>query len=60
MVWIKNSRHLLPIGKCDSHEAVGGLCRRDGLQPVVDGIPIATMTAISADTITGRTHHDAH
>jgi hypothetical protein len=58
MAWEENGRHFLPIGRGESHETIGGLCRRSGLPPVVDGTAIAIMTAMSADTITEGKHHD--
>ena len=44
MVWAKNSRHVLPIGRCELHEAVGGLCRGRVPPHVVDGITIAPVS----------------
>jgi hypothetical protein len=44
-VWVENARHVLPIGRCESREIVGSLCR--GFVPlnVVDGITIAPVSA---------------
>ena len=50
MEWAENDRYFLPIGRCELHETIIGLCRRSVLPPVVDGIEIATMAAMLADT----------
>ena len=45
MVWGENSRHVLPIGRCESYEAVGGLCRSRVHLHAVNGITIAPVSA---------------
>jgi hypothetical protein len=45
MEWVENSRHVLPIGRCESREAIGGLCRGRVPLHVVDGITIAPVSA---------------
>jgi hypothetical protein len=45
MVWVENNRHVLPVGKCESYEAVGGLCRSRIPPRAVDGITIAPVLA---------------
>jgi hypothetical protein len=55
MAWVENSRQFLPIGRGESHEAVGGLCR-SGVPPhAVDGITIAP---VSADEKPEEEFHD--
>jgi hypothetical protein len=45
MLWVEISRHILPIGRCKSREAVRGLCRGHVPPYVVDGITIAPVSA---------------
>jgi hypothetical protein len=46
MAWVENSRQFLPIGRGESHEAVGGLYRsRVPPHAVDDGITIAPVSA---------------
>jgi hypothetical protein len=44
-VWVENSRHVLPIGRCESRESVGSLCRGFVSLQRVDGITIAPVSA---------------
>ena len=45
MRWVENDRHVLPIGRGESHEAVGGLCRILTHPHVAIGITIAPVSA---------------
>ena len=42
---VENNRHVLPIGRCESHEAVGSLCRILAHPHVANGIMIAPVFA---------------
>ena len=55
MAWVENSRQFLPIGRCESHEAVGSLCRSRIPPHVVNGITIAP---VSADEKPEEESHD--
>ena len=54
-VWAENSRHVLPIGRCESRESVGSLCRGFGSLQLVNGITIAP---VSADAKPEEAPHD--
>jgi len=55
MAWVEKSRHVLPVGRCESYEAVGGLCRSRVPPHVVNGITIAP---VSADEKPEEESHD--
>jgi hypothetical protein len=44
MAWVKNSRHILPIGRCESHKTFGGLCRDHRSLHAGNGITIAQVS----------------
>ena len=43
-VWVENARHVLPIGRCELRETVGGLCLGRVHPHAVDGITIAPVS----------------